>query len=213
MPTNTFFRLPEEKQARLLEASWAEVTQFRFSEISINRIISAARIPRGSFYQYFVDKEDLILYLLQDMREYFIEALRQVLIENEGDLFAMPLGVFDQFGKSKWEGGADPVLNRFVQILKLNQGRDVHSFLGGEPGYFPDPLWQAVDKTCLGQPSQEFAGHVFFLSMAALAASVVETLQNPQDWERQRGILQVRMELLKHGCAAPIFQSGKEETA
>lgn len=213
MPTNTFFRLPKEKQARLMEASWAEVTQFRFTDISINRIISAARISRGSFYQYFVDKDDLIRYLLQEIRGYFLEILRQVLIENEGDLFAMPLGVFDQLGKSRWEEGAGPAVTRAVQILKLNQGTDIHAFLGGEPGYFPEALWQVLDRTRLRQPSQEFAGHVFFLIMAALAASVGETLQRPQDWARQREILKVRMELLKNGCAAPIFQSGKEETA
>ena len=44
MPTNTFFRLPAEKRERLMEACWAEFTRQRFSEVSINRIISAAHI-------------------------------------------------------------------------------------------------------------------------------------------------------------------------
>ena len=80
MPSATFFRLPEEKRERLIEASWSELSQVRFNDVSINRIIAAARIPRGSFYQYFNDKEDLISYLLEDMREYFIALLRDVLI-------------------------------------------------------------------------------------------------------------------------------------
>ena len=75
MPTATFFRLPEEKRERLIEACWSELTRVRFNEVSINRIIAAAHIPRGSFYQYFEDKEELIRYLLEDMREYFISLL------------------------------------------------------------------------------------------------------------------------------------------
>ena len=60
VPTATFFRLPEEKRGRLIDACWAELAQVRFTDVSINRIITAAHIPRGSFYQYFDDKDDLI---------------------------------------------------------------------------------------------------------------------------------------------------------
>ena len=91
MPSATFFRLPEEKRRRLVESCWAELTSVRFTDVSINRIIAAAHIPRGSFYQYFADKEDLIRYLLENMRTYFIELLRDVLTESQGDLFALPL--------------------------------------------------------------------------------------------------------------------------
>jgi len=56
VPTATFFRLPEEKRKRLIDACWAELAQVRFTDVSINRIITAAHIPRGSFYQYFTGK-------------------------------------------------------------------------------------------------------------------------------------------------------------
>lgn len=53
MPTDTFFRLPEEKRARILEGAWSEFTAVPYAEASINRIVQTSRIPRGSFYQYF----------------------------------------------------------------------------------------------------------------------------------------------------------------
>ena len=65
MPTDTFFRLPEEKRARILEGAWSEFTAVPYAEASINRIVRTSRIPRGSFYQYFTDKEDLYRYLLE----------------------------------------------------------------------------------------------------------------------------------------------------
>ena len=52
MPTNTFFNLPPPKREKLLQAAAAEFTRKPYGEVSINRIIQAAEIPRGSFYQY-----------------------------------------------------------------------------------------------------------------------------------------------------------------
>ncbi len=67
MPNATFFRLPEDKQKRIYDAAVAEFSEYRFTDASINRIVKAAEIPRGSFYQYFNDKEDLYLYVLEQM--------------------------------------------------------------------------------------------------------------------------------------------------
>ena len=69
----------EEKRQRLLTAARKEFKRIRFSDVSINRIILNACIPRGSFYQYFEDKEDLFRYLMGDMRDYFYHALVQLL--------------------------------------------------------------------------------------------------------------------------------------
>lgn len=67
MPTDTFFRLPEEKQQRILDAAVQEFAQYAYKDVSINRLIKAAGIPRGSFYQYFADKADLYRYLLEQL--------------------------------------------------------------------------------------------------------------------------------------------------
>ena len=53
MPKQTFYKLPQEKQERILAAAKREFTQVRYSDASINQIIRDAGIPRGSFYQYF----------------------------------------------------------------------------------------------------------------------------------------------------------------
>ena len=39
MPTDTFFRLPEEKRQRLLDAAWEEFSRVSFADASINQII------------------------------------------------------------------------------------------------------------------------------------------------------------------------------
>ena len=79
MPTGTFFRLPEEKRSRLMEVAWEEFSNTPYAKVSINRIIQAAQIPRGSFYQYFADKEELFLYMVESLQNSLKEKLTQCL--------------------------------------------------------------------------------------------------------------------------------------
>ena len=64
MPTQTFFNLPEAKRKRFMDAVWQEFTTVSYMDASINKIIQAADISRGSFYQYFAGKADVFAYAL-----------------------------------------------------------------------------------------------------------------------------------------------------
>ena len=199
MPTTTFFRLPEEKRKRLIDACWGELTRVRFTDVSINRIITAARIPRGSFYQYFSDKEDLIRYLLKDMRGYFISTLRSVLQESGGDLFAFPLMAYDRFLSR--QGDTDPMLELFIKVLRLNKGIDLQSFIEGPERFLPDELWELVDPARLRRGDREYADHAFRMACAALALAVVETLCDHKAGD-PRTALELRTNMLRYGGAA-----------
>ena len=65
MPSETFFNLPEEKRTRLLDILLDEFSENDYKNVSIGRIVERAGIAKGSFYQYFADKEDCYLYLIQ----------------------------------------------------------------------------------------------------------------------------------------------------
>ena len=62
MPTETFFNLREEKKARIEQAVFKVYTTMPYEKVSISAIVSEAGIPRGSFYQYFTDLDDLYIY-------------------------------------------------------------------------------------------------------------------------------------------------------
>lgn len=204
MPTATFFRLPEEKRKRLIDACWGELTRARFTEVSINRIIAAAHIPRGSFYQYFEDKEDLIRYLLEDLRGHFITLLRNILMESKGDLFALPLMAYDRFISR--QGDTDPMLSQFIKIIRLNEGMDMQSLMGGPMQFLPDPLWEAVDPAKLREPDREYADQLFHMTCAVLAFAIVETLQHPACVPQVRERIKLRTDLLRYGGAAEGYK-------
>lgn len=87
MPKKTFFRLPEEKQQRLIQAAHAEFSRVPFNEASVSNIIKTAEIPRGSFYQYFEDKADIFFYDLSLLRDSSKQDLEKSLLAVHGDLF------------------------------------------------------------------------------------------------------------------------------
>ncbi|HBP26273.1 MAG TPA: hypothetical protein DD618_04905 [Acholeplasmatales bacterium] len=60
----TFKNLSKEKQERILEAAKNEFSRVPFSQVLISNIVRDARIPRGSFYQYFDGPAQLFSILL-----------------------------------------------------------------------------------------------------------------------------------------------------
>jgi AcrR family transcriptional regulator len=64
VPQQTFFNLPEEKRQQILQVVIDEFAENDYDNVSISRIVARAGIAKGSFYQYFADKEDLYGYVL-----------------------------------------------------------------------------------------------------------------------------------------------------
>lgn len=200
MPNATFFRLPQEKRERLIGAATGEFTRVSFAEASINRIVQGAQIPRGSFYQYFEGKEDLFIYLLGSIREKYFELLEQTLEQEEGNLFAVPLHVFDQLIGD--DGSPVPELVPCMRMLKLNQRMDAQSFLGRRPESILPQLLEKVDKSLLRRPDEEFCGNVAHLLHSALICSVMETVWNREQYTQQRAMLAARIDIIQNGSMA-----------
>lgn len=64
MPKQTFLNLPEDKRQWIIDCAVGEFAEYGYSGASISRLVSAAKIAKGSFYQYFEDKEDLYGYII-----------------------------------------------------------------------------------------------------------------------------------------------------
>jgi AcrR family transcriptional regulator len=95
MPKQTFFHLSKDKQDTLIQAAKQEFSRAPLHEASIANIIKSAGIPRGSFYQYFEDKDDLFYYLLTQLAEKNNRRFTSVLNEKNGDLFKTFIATFE----------------------------------------------------------------------------------------------------------------------
>ena len=97
MPKSTFYNLNKEKREKIEKALKNEFTKHTFEKASISNIIEEAKIPRGSFYQYFEDKEDALKYIIEDFVNDEKEKIKELLIQNKGDIFLTTLDLYSYF--------------------------------------------------------------------------------------------------------------------
>jgi AcrR family transcriptional regulator len=64
LPKQTFLNLPDEKRKVIIDAAIDEFAEYGLENASTNRIVANSGIAKGSFYQYFEDKQDVFMYLL-----------------------------------------------------------------------------------------------------------------------------------------------------
>jgi len=67
MPKDTFFNLSDEKKNKIIAAAKVEFTENPLRKSRVSNIIKTAKIPRGSFYQYFEDLDDLYYYVIDEV--------------------------------------------------------------------------------------------------------------------------------------------------
>lgn len=96
MPKLTFYNLPVEKRQTLVQAIKTEFSRVPLYEASISNIVKAAGIPRGSFYQYFEDKDDAFFYLLNELAEQEKYNFLSILSIHDGDLFETAIDFYER---------------------------------------------------------------------------------------------------------------------
>ena len=178
MPSSTFFRLPPEKQEKLLCAARKEFARVPFADASINRIIQEADISRGSFYMYFRDKGDLFFYLL-DLYAHQLEApALSALRSRGGNPFPALLDLFDQLQAYYRLPQRDRAFEEVVRILQLNHPMNPDLILRSD---LPEPpllrLLDQIYPTCLDLRHEEDLRESFHLLCAVTGSAILSGIQ------------------------------------
>lgn len=198
MPSATFFHLPEEKRQRLLAAARTEFARVPYEDASINRIIREAGIPRGSFYMYFTDKEDLFRHLMETYGELLIQRMRERLEWNRGDLFEAVLALFDHV-QANWHTGE---FREMADILRRNRQLQPGLVLHRRgPCAILDRLRDKIDLSRLDLQTDTDLPDLFHLLVAAAAGAVVSVGREGGP-EQVRARLVRMLDLLRRGAQA-----------
>lgn len=197
MPSTTFFNLPEEKRERLLAAARAEFARTSYEEASVNRIIQAAGIPRGSFYMYFTDKEELFRYLMERYGDMLVEAFGTLLDREGGDLFAAFLALYDEIA-AQLAGGP---CRELAEIIRRNRQMQPGALLA-QPGpeAVLDRLRDRLDLSRLDLRSQGDLTDLFHLLVFCLASTLMAAER--EGIPAARDHLARVLDLLRRGAAA-----------
>jgi len=76
MPSQTFYRLKPQRRERLVEQAFEVFSAGRYEDVSVRTLIVAMGLTTGSFYRYFVSKEELYIYLVDEMLVKFWSTLK-----------------------------------------------------------------------------------------------------------------------------------------
>lgn len=90
MPSETWWNLEEQKRLAIIQASILEFAHANYAQASLSQIVKAVGIAKGSMYQYFVDKEELYLYIVQLASDQMMTELQQRIplsVFANGDMF------------------------------------------------------------------------------------------------------------------------------
>lgn len=120
MPKQTFFKLTVEKQEQIINAAINEFSQFTFNEVKISNVISKAKIPRSSFYDYFEDKKDLYKYIIFIIKEDKMKFMSSIFMENQTDFFTKFKELFKAGAKfAVMKPEYEKLMNKIYDDIKL----------------------------------------------------------------------------------------------
>src|SRR5574344_2149582 len=118
MPTETFLKLSEEKKQKIIEAGKYEFSRVPLTEASIKNIAENAGIARGSFYQYFTSKEDLLSYILEINRETIDRKLEKISAEAKGDIFKFYIQLYNDLDDKCFNSENQSIYKKIFENVK-----------------------------------------------------------------------------------------------
>lgn len=202
MPKATFFNLPEKKRQSLIKALEIEFSRVPLYEASIANIVKTANISRGSFYQYFEDKEDAYFYILREQANSKNKQFLQQLENHQGDLFEAITAFYYELllelpDEEEYNFFRNALLNVTHQIETMFNNiivRNVH-------GEGLEVISQRVDKDMLNIESDKELLHVIQIISAVAFRNFVEKFTRELSDDEAIENFKLDMKLLKKGLA------------
>ncbi len=197
MPKQTFFNLKDNKKEKIEQALIKEFGQASFEKASISNIIREADIPRGSFYQYFENKEDAISYIIGKFIKEEKEKIYSRLLKNNGDIFQTSIDLYDHLIEvmSKTKN-----LNLFKNILQELRKNNINAFEDNtEIIYTKKTITSMINKSELNLDNDEEL--IYFLKILNVITRniAIEVLSGLQNADNGKEILVKELEILKKG--------------
>ena len=87
MALEAFHKLKDKKKKIVLGAISSCLKRMSYDELSVNDIVVEADISRGSFYNYFADKNDAVKCLVESRVKHYFDMYINTIQESDNKLF------------------------------------------------------------------------------------------------------------------------------
>lgn len=197
MPKLTFYNLSDDKKQLLIASANKEFSRAPLSEASISNIIKSAGISRGSFYQYFEDKEDVFFYLLNEHTKQRKSDFIQALAANNGDLFESMITLFTSVLQNEDD-------SNFLKNAFLNMTHKIESSFAGmisdsDRAENFKKMTAIINKENLNAENDEELYHLMQIVIAVTFHSIVEKFSRDLPFEKALSNYKMEINLLKKG--------------
>lgn len=205
MIKKTFYNLPYEKRKRITDAVIKEFMERPNEKVSINRIIKTAEISRGSFYQYFDDKVDLIEIITKTMFDESSNKAKEILKLSCGDLFVMYIKMFDKmfdyFDDYSSQKQTMKIMRNIVDSFKANDDL-VSEYLKNRfnMALTNNEIYTMVDRQNLKFQDNESVKCLIEILTQVLKNAIFDVFVAGSDREEVRERLIKKIDIIKQGA-------------
>lgn len=206
MPRETFLNLSKEKQKNLLDAAILEFSEHDYHEASINQIINRAGIPRGSFYMYFKDKEDLYNYIINQYIKQFEEETVTLLKGTNGDFIQMCEMLYNKIIAFCNTNVHKKLLNNFFSEMRFSTEKKLLFKPTKEEFEVRKKfVLSLINKDLYNTQCEDELFDAFLFAMFTTVSSIAHYFIDKTDYPLEKEIYLNRLHIIKYGIC------GKEE--
>jgi AcrR family transcriptional regulator len=200
LPKLTFINLPEDKKQNLLGATIKEFSRVPLYDASIANIVKEAGIPRGSFYQYFEDKEDAFFFLLNDFAIKKKKIFLLILERHNGELFDSMIDFYQQFisEEENLKFLKNALLNMTYEI-EATFSRMIQDQENSEKNY--RSMTALLNKDNLNITDEEEVYHILQIIIAVTFRNLVEKFAKDLSYSEAISNYTTEINLLKRGLS------------
>ena len=195
----TFFNLNIEKREKIKKAIINEFSKNTIAKASISNIVEEAQIPRGSFYQYFEDKEDALKYIIDEFIKVEREEIKDSLKRNNGDIFVTSIDIFRYVSKKSYNDTDMMLCHNIIQKLK-EENVNIFDGINYKSMYKANKEnGNIINTDILKIENEEDLKYIMKILTVVIRASIMDVVTKKKSEEKAEEELEKQIEILKRG--------------
>jgi AcrR family transcriptional regulator len=195
MAKQTFLNLPEDKRNMVVSALKKEFSRVPLKDALVSNIIIDAKIPRGSFYQYFNDIEDAFYYIIGEYSKDIKRKLLEYLEKNKGDiilsyreLYLYILNVID-----------NPDDKEYFENIFLNMNYEIEKMFTPNFNDGLNLILNHVDISKLNISSKFGLGYILDIIESIMMTNIIQSYKRNLSKEKNKEIFERELALVCAG--------------
>lgn len=195
MAKQTFLNLNEEKRKVVEESLKKEFSRVPLKDALVSNIVKCAKIPRGSFYQYFNDIEDAFYYVIGQYSKDIKKTLLENIVRNKGDIILsyrqLYIYILDMIEKKENKD--------YFEKIFLNMNYDIEIMFTPNFNEGLNVMLNQIDITKLNIPSKFSLSYILDIIESVMMNNIVKSYKRNLSREKNIEIFEKELALVCAG--------------